>query len=55
MRMTVFGRGLIFQPVFLACTYNNDTIITLQKKKKIGIIDFHQSLHTQVDSTSKGN
>ena len=36
--MTVLGRGLIFQPVLLACTYNNDTIITLQKK--IDITDF---------------
>ena len=33
LRMTVLGRGLIFQPVLLACTYNNDTIIPLQKKK----------------------
>ena len=45
MRMTALGRGLIFQPVLLACTYNNDTIITLQKK--IDITDFHHSLHTQ--------
>ena len=30
--MMVLGRGLIFQPVLLACTYNNGTIITLQKK-----------------------
>ena len=30
LRMTVLGRGLIFQPDLLACTYN-DTI-TLQKK-----------------------
>ena len=30
---TVLGRGLIFQRVLLACTYNNDTLITLQKKK----------------------
>ena len=43
--MTVLGRGLIFQPVLLACTYNIDTIITIQKK--IDTIDFHQSLHTQ--------
>ena len=28
--MTVLGRGLIVQPVLLARTYNNDTIITLQ-------------------------
>ena len=32
LRMTVLGRGLIFQPVPLACKYNNDTIITFQKK-----------------------
>ena len=52
--MTVLGHGLIFQPVLLACTCNNDTIITLQKK--IDITDFRQNLHTQkVDSTSKGN
>ena len=29
-QMTVLGRGLIVQPVLLARTYNNDTIITLQ-------------------------
>ena len=50
--MTVLGRGLTFQQVLSACTYNIDTIITLQKK--IDIIDFYQSWHTQeVDSTSK--
>ena len=32
LRMTVLGRSLIFQPVLLACTYNNKTILTLQKK-----------------------
>ena len=52
LRMTVLGRGLTFQQVLSACTYNTDTIITLQKK--IDIIDFYQSWHTQeVDSTSK--
>ena len=30
--MTVLGRGVIFQLALLACTYNNDTIITLLKK-----------------------
>ena len=45
LRMNVLGRGLIFQPVLLACTYNNDTIITLQTKNDF--IDFHLSLHTQ--------
>ena len=53
LRMMVLGCGIIFHPVLLACTHNNDTIITLQKK--INIIDFNQSLHTHVDSTSKGN
>ena len=32
--MTVLSRGLIFQPVLLACTYNIDTIITLQKEEE---------------------
>ena len=35
--MTVLGRGLIFQPVLLACTHNYDTIITLQKKSIVQI------------------
>ena len=26
--MTVLGLGLVFQPILLACTYHNDTIIT---------------------------
>ena len=26
LRMAVLDRGLIFQPVILACTYNNDII-----------------------------
>ena len=46
LRMTVLGRGLIFQPVLLACTYTNDTIITLQGINSTLQI-FHQSLHTQ--------
>ena len=32
LRMKVLGCSLIFQPVLLACTYNIDAIITLQKK-----------------------
>ena len=32
--MSVLGRGLVFQPVLSACTYNNDTIIILQKKNR---------------------
>ena len=44
--MTVLGSGLIFQPVLLACTHNNDTIITLQKK--INITDLYQSLHKKL-------
>ena len=36
--MMVLGRGQIFRPVLLACTYDNDTIIALQKK--IDITDF---------------
>ena len=35
MKMTVLGRGPIFQSVVLACTYNNDTMITLQKKSTL--------------------
>ena len=35
MRMTVLGRGQIFQPVLLANTYNNDTMITLQNRVDI--------------------
>ena len=51
MRIAVLGRGLIFQPVLLACTYNN-TIITLQKE--IDITDFPSKFtHTKADSTSK--
>ena len=47
MRMTVLSRGLIF----LACTYDNDAIITLQKK--IDIIGFSSKFtHKKVDSTS---
>ena len=34
MKVTVFGRGLVFQPALLTCTYNNDTIIILQKKNR---------------------
>ena len=34
LRMTGLGRGLIFQPVILACTYNYDIKITLQKGEK---------------------
>ena len=34
-RLTVLGRGLIFQPVLFACTYKNDAIITLQKKSTL--------------------
>ena len=37
LRTTVLGRGLIFEPVLLACTYNNDTITTLQKKSTLQI------------------
>ena len=37
MRMTVLSRGLIFQPVLLACTHNNDTTITLQVKSTLQI------------------
>ena len=37
--MMVLGRGLIFQLVLLAYTYDNDTIIALQNK--INITDFH--------------
>ena len=31
-RMTVIGRGLVFQPVFVTqtCTYNSNNIITLE-------------------------
>ena len=38
-RMTVLGRGLVFQPVLVTqtCTYNNNNIITLQN---IDITDF---------------
>ena len=47
--MTVLGRSLI-----LACTYNNGTIITLQKK--IDGTDFPSKFsHKKVDSTSKHN
>ena len=57
--MTDLGRDLIFQPILLACTYNNDTVMPVQfkkKKKKIDVTDFNQSLHTQkVDSASRGN
>ena len=31
--MTVLGRGLIFQPVALACAYNIDTMITERDKQ----------------------
>ena len=50
--MTVSGCGLIFQTVLLACTYNNDTIMTFQKKK-IDITGFYQSLHTQKSRQNK--
>ena len=38
-RMTVLGRGLVFQPVLVThtCTYSNNNIITLQN---IDITDF---------------
>ena len=38
-RMTVLGRGLVFQPVLVThiCTYNSNSIITLQN---IDITDF---------------
>ena len=38
-RMTVLGRGLVFQPVLVThtCTYSNNSIITLQN---IDITDF---------------
>ena len=38
-RMTVLGRGLVFQPVLVThiCTYNSNNIITLQN---IDITDF---------------
>ena len=50
----VLGHGLIIQPVLLACTYDNDTIIAL--KKKIDIVDFPSKfIHEEVDSTSKHN
>ena len=34
LRITVLDHGLIFLLVLLACTYNNDTIITLLKTSK---------------------
>ena len=45
MRMTVLGHGQFFQLVLLACTYNIDTLITLQKKSTLQI--FHQTLYTK--------
>ena len=35
-RMTVLGRGLVFQPVLVTqtCTYNSNKIITLQNIEK---------------------
>ena len=40
-RMTVLGRGLVFQPVLVThtCTYSNNNIITLQN---IALQIFHQ-------------
>ena len=39
-RMTVLGRGLVFQPVLVTqtCTYNSNNIAL----QNIGITDFHQ-------------
>ena len=52
--MMVQDRGLIIQPVLLAYTHNNDTMITSQKT--IDITDFPSKFtHTKVDSTSKDN
>ena len=47
-RMTVLGRGLVFQPVLVThiCTYNSNNIITLQN---IDFTDFpskKKNLHT---------
>ena len=33
LRMMFLGHDLIFQPVLLAYTYNNDTIISIRKTK----------------------
>ena len=45
---------VIFQPVLLACMYNNDTTITIQRKKST--LQISIKVYTQkVDSTSKGN
>ena len=55
--LAVSGRNLIFQlvlaglPYTQVCTYNNDTIITFQKKNYI--IDFVQSFKKKVDKTGK--
>ena len=58
-RMTVLGRGLVFQPVLVThtCTYNSNNIITLhtiditdfpsKKKKKKKKIYIPTPLHTQ--------
>ena len=54
--MTVLGRGLIFQPVLLACRYNNDEIHnnTIEKKSTL-LIHIKVYTHKKVESTSKGN
>ena len=45
--MAVLGRGLIFQPVLIACTYSNDTIIALQKIKSALQIFIKVYTHTK--------
>ena len=57
--MTVLGRGLIFQPVLASlpdiqtCTYNNDTMITLQNILTLQI--FHQNCYKKKKNTMQAD
>ena len=47
-RMTVLGRGLVFQPVLVThtCTYSNNNIVTLQN---IDITDFPSKIKKKIN------
>ena len=51
-RMTVLGRGLVFQPVLVThtCTYSNNNIITLQN---IDITDFPSNINNNKTKNQK--
>ena len=53
-RMTVLGRGLVFQPVLVTytCAYNNNNIITLQN---IDITDFPSNNKKQKQKTNNNS